>query len=924
MSIEGEGVQQGGKYSIPDNRDIQPYWVLQPPERPPAPIPGTGSPQPTYHPLNLTFEAADYRSNFGGETIHRIGRWGWYDTYEFGGYIYRSDRTDNADTFRRMIEQLRASDYIDRYTRAITVSTVLLNPATRLGALVTILIETPRLGVIRITPDVLVMQRTIVESADSQLGGFAFTALSAFFFYCLLMQLSRWFYKGSRAYFSGLGNAFDCVIVLISSLVVIDFMAIEYRCPDLLHDDAPLQLLRAGYTINYNMQRASTMYGVLLWLLILRSLKFVPQLVGTGANSLFAHTVEKSAWDLIAFFSTSFVILIAFTCIFHFTLGTYLPEFATLTYAFFTVILGLSSVWEPSHWYDADPVTSILLLLTFTAICSWMLATMVIAIVTESFVAAKADIALQDRRNRLETLKTHAEIEEWVHQPESGHATYRPQQKGPKDNDDGDDEGGSGTVQERFSRVVSNIRATNILAKLGNKSCRKIGVYGSGKDNSSKSDVSSLEEPSGLDSEPSVGASSSGDSIQRGAPRQSVLGFALPAGLAKARALAETPRSQPPSPPPASRKHYMVKGCLWRGRDLTPPDEPVSSYFVRILAQVPDPEAASPGRGSNVDNKSFATLHSQLLANGNRSHHQPTTSSAAAPIVHDQFRSKTIREQKRSTVTKESEYVQWAEKFTLAVPIGIDEVQLVVALYDNGLTTYGRDTLVAYTIVPLAAIAHENYARRRSDSNKVDIIAPNGEGETTSVEGSGSNDDPVEQRPSSSSRSTTEPKKQPVRLEMTLHPATVIRNRKVGGVTHLIRTITGDRESSALHEPKVELSLAVHEVIRPVWNRGRTFGGKSMRQPRSANTTAKHGSGVLRPSAMVESASAESEERARHSSVVLEDARMSAVGEVEEEPPPAPTSVEEEPRHDDDGVELAPVKKSVGFRPGSVDAVESV
>ncbi len=97
-----------------------------------------------------------------------------------------------------------------------------------------------------------------------------------------------------------------------------------------------------------------------------------------------------------------------------------------------------------------------------------------------------------------------------------------------------------------------------------------------------------------------------------------------------------------------------------------------------------------------------------------------------------------------------------------------------------------------------------------------------------------------------------------------------------------------------------------------------------MRQPRSANTTAKPGSGVLRPSAMVESASAESEERARHSSVVLEDARMSAMAEVEEEPPPAPTSVEEEPRHDDDGVELAPVKTSVGFRPGSVDAVESV
>mgnify|MGYP006110365527 CR=1 FL=1 len=64
--------------------------------------------------------------------------------------------------------------------------------------------------------------------------------------------------------------------------------------------------------------------------------------------------VEKSAIDLVAFLFTAFVLLIAFTCIFHFTLGTYLPEFATLPHAFFTVILGLSSVWEPMHWCGAD------------------------------------------------------------------------------------------------------------------------------------------------------------------------------------------------------------------------------------------------------------------------------------------------------------------------------------------------------------------------------------------------------------------------------------------------------------------------------------------------------------------------------------------------------------------------------------------
>ena len=53
------------------------------------------------------------------------------------------------------------------------------------------------------------------------------------------------------------GTYFDLVIVLISGMITVDFMAIDLRSPDLSSSDAPEQLLRSGYTINYTMQRAS-------------------------------------------------------------------------------------------------------------------------------------------------------------------------------------------------------------------------------------------------------------------------------------------------------------------------------------------------------------------------------------------------------------------------------------------------------------------------------------------------------------------------------------------------------------------------------------------------------------------------------------------------------------------------------------------
>lgn len=66
--------------------------------------------------------------------------------------------------------------------------------------------------------------------------------------------------------------------------------------------------------------------------------------------------------------------------------------------------------------YDADPFTSVCLLLAFTSIVTWMLATMVIAIITEAFVAAKADVWIAMQKSEQEKERRRADDAAWVYE----------------------------------------------------------------------------------------------------------------------------------------------------------------------------------------------------------------------------------------------------------------------------------------------------------------------------------------------------------------------------------------------------------------------------------------------------------------------------------------------------------------------------
>ena len=802
VTVSGRPAPHGGKYNEESNRDYGPTWTLN----------GTDASGAAEQPFTLAYGKATYRSQMrdpSGQPIEvsSMERWGWYSAYHFGGFVLTSNRSAGKQSWLDQVRMLQNAGWIDAFTRAVTVSTVLLNPATGLGAFVTVLVELPDTGVIRITPDVLVTPRTGVVGVEDE-GALNQVVLSytlrlqgVFFFYALLSQLSRWFYKGTYAYFSKLGNHFEVTIIAMVGWVLKDYLIVRYRYPDLDGADAPYLNLQAGYTINYTMQRASTITGILLWLLILRVLKFVPQLLGSRLH-LFSHTVENAAWDLLAFFATSTVIIFAFTAIFHFTLGSYLNEFATLPHAFYTVILGLSSVWEPAHWYEADPFTSICLMLAFTAICTWMLATMVIAIVTESFVAAKADIALKDRRHKLQLEQRRMEWMDWVHR--------KPDGTRPEDNEV---LGKASGAKRTLHRALNKTNALWRMSRSSLPSCR------SRKHTSVESiELSPSRLAEGGEQEEGVGqrdrwkevlnatsnarsaacgGSSGGESSPAGAPsgssltpcsarsgkvpRQSLMAVGRAVlDLAKKGAAGGSSADGIPEIP-----IYQIKGCLWRGTDLDPNGENNFQPFVRIhvLGAAEDLPVASTMSGASDKSKHTAYGGREVL---------------------DQFRSKTLK--MSGAVEGLQPQCDWNERFIMHAQGHLHDLVVVIALYER--QAYGREALISYTNVPMMDIV------RQSGGGIPDRASPDG-------------------RHDRESPPAPEQKPKPMLLEFTLHPAQALQNKDYFDKFFRKGAAPKAGSGGVAVEPKLQLSIGVH-------------ASKRRKMPMRSRTTARRGAAQSR------------------------------------------------------------------------------
>ena len=153
-------------------------------------------------------------------------------------------------------------------------------------------------------------------------------------------------------------------LIGVTIFVVVNQLGMELKMPDLSGSDAPQQILQSAYTISYAWQRTSTLFGLQLFMLVLKSLQFLQYI---KRFSLIGTTLTYAAGDIFVFFVVmAFVIAAppsttsrsARTCASSRRSAHGVP-----------VLLGLATLWDPSWYYEKDPVSSIILMLLFTCLC---------------------------------------------------------------------------------------------------------------------------------------------------------------------------------------------------------------------------------------------------------------------------------------------------------------------------------------------------------------------------------------------------------------------------------------------------------------------------------------------------------------------------------------------------------------------------
>ena len=273
VRVDGDAVEFGGKWISStgnmlgrsnDEEDADEFWNVS------SKLSLPYDPKGKYYRL---------RASAGGDPKEVFGRFGWYGYYKFGGYIaslygppdearaqarratalppaaaLRGTAPECTVLARAQIDELMANDFVDKYTRAVQVSTVVGNPNKNLWALATVLFEFPEEGELRITSEACVGAKPLAHVGLAkllQISDLPLVVLITLSLYLFLNEMGRLRTKGVRNWLLKPQTYYDCAMMSLAFYVAINVFRTEYRRPDLEGADAPQQVLQSAWRLTH-------------------------------------------------------------------------------------------------------------------------------------------------------------------------------------------------------------------------------------------------------------------------------------------------------------------------------------------------------------------------------------------------------------------------------------------------------------------------------------------------------------------------------------------------------------------------------------------------------------------------------------------------------------------------------------------------
>ena len=366
--------------------------------------------------------------------------------------------------------------------------------------------------------------------------------------------------------------------------------------------------------------------------------------------SLINMTLAHALGDIFVFAVLMLVIIAAFTGLYFFSYGTYFREFSTLPRTAYWVIMNVALLADPSEFFEVDPVTSTFLLVISTALGTWLFSTIIIAVITESFLKCKAEIAARLAASEQEKLQWMGKLLAWLADPEPYVPVLRPHnivervaaitEKAAS--------GALATVRGNTSRFIS-VRSVRSHASDDNRWRRAAGgVLNSQSEGAPATELADVR----LGSTSASGAYSGG----------------LPLADASSKSAA-SPSAAAAAPPPLKRKltskFFSVVANAVRESE---PSVPLQRYWLKVVVW----------SATNVcDVGQVADPHVKLhVLHGGALH----------------------REVQKSATIRNNREPEWNAPFLLHVPAA--DAALVLSCWDSD--QFSADDLLAYIVLPIS------------------------------------------------------------------------------------------------------------------------------------------------------------------------------------------------------------------------------
>ncbi|CAH8578611.1 unnamed protein product [Schistosoma turkestanicum] len=347
----------------------------------------------------VKFEGDDKSNNSAPEFVYQnssrlkgypyLGQIAWYSG---GGYVHllRGSKNEMLDK----MSYLNDTHWIEFSTRAIIVQFTVYNPNINLFAIITALVEMPGIGAMIPSYRIETANLFGVIGSETKVAQLTSQALFAFILFCYLIKEIRNMFRQRLKYFTKFWNFVELFIICgsIAAIAAYIYMILSTKSSieefSRTHGNIYMNFQLLAYW-NENLTYLTAIICFFAMLKLVYLFRF-NQRVG-----LLGSVLKYAATDLKYFCFIFLVVFSAFVLVFYLLYNDTLNGFKTILNAIETSMQIILGKFDFTSMYERQMVLGPLLFAAFSLCVVFVMVSMFIAILDESFQRVLKDLSLQ-------------------------------------------------------------------------------------------------------------------------------------------------------------------------------------------------------------------------------------------------------------------------------------------------------------------------------------------------------------------------------------------------------------------------------------------------------------------------------------------------------------------------------------------------